>query len=117
MINTRTLPNGNLLLTADNETRSDLAHAYRSGGYPRAESDVQDGLHEVFAFIAPEDIGALTEAPILTPYDECEFPDDGHGFTPLPGAPVYWFPDHAVRDPWQELARKGRVEFQCASED
>lgn len=97
-----------LILTADNEARADLAHAFRQGGYPAAESTVAEELHEAFRFILPETVGALTDAPILAPFDAWGLEDDGRE-TLEPGAPVFWFPDYMIRDPWRELANRGRV--------
>ena len=48
--------------------------------------------------VPPEDIGALTAAPILS--DEIVRDDDGR----LTAAGrVYWYPDYAVRDEIEEL--------------
>lgn len=101
---------GALLITADNESRADLAEAFRRGGYPRAESEALEGLHERYSWVQPETIGALTEAPILVANDDLIYPDDAHPH-PSADAAVYWFPDYCIRDPWRELADKGRVVF------
>jgi hypothetical protein len=53
------------------------------------------GLSTVF----PEDIGALTDAPIVTLDD------------PLHPETVYWYPDYQIRDWREELASKGWVLF------
>jgi hypothetical protein len=63
--------------------------------------------------VEPEWIGALTDAPILS--DGLNYPDDG-GPAVVPGSSVWWFPDYMVRDPWEELAREGRVVFTLAPE-
>lgn len=108
MLNIKTLPNG-LRLTCGNDARSELAQSdYR-------ESLVGDWLHEKFAFINPEDIGALTDAPILCDCDGIDYSDDGERSI-LPAAQIYWFPDYMVRDPWQELASRGRIDFIKAGE-
>lgn len=109
MINVKTLSNG-LRLTCGNDARSELASA------DDKESLVAEWLHEKYEFVRPEEIGALTDAPILCNADDCEWSEDGDGRTFQPAARIYWFPDYAVRDPWQELATRGRVEFTKAGE-
>lgn len=114
----RILPNGDLLLTADNAIRSGLAEAYRSGGYPEAESLVLEMLRNGCCqmhldLIPPENIGALTDAPIVA---EADYPDDGSGPVPYPDSPVWWYPDYAIIDPWEQLKNKGRVVLTRAPE-
>ncbi len=92
---TQIIDNGNLVLTADNEDRAYIASEQRQYGYLGAESAIQDDLfcNCEFEFILPEDIGALTDAPIIS---------DGEN--------VWWFPDYMITDPWA-LLKQGRVEF------
>ena len=107
------LPDGSLLLTAGNSDRSELAEASREG-YCDAESFVADSFHDILTFIPPENIGAMTGAPILT--NDAEWPDDGNGPVPYNyESPVWWFEAYQIIDPWEELARKGRVIFQRAA--
>jgi hypothetical protein len=102
-------PYGNLLLTADNASRAALADAYHYGGYQRARMLVSEAFHEQLYFVQPEDIGALTEAPILT--DDLVYEDNGsctvHG-------KIWWYPSYAVSDPFEELKNRGRVIFTYA---
>ena len=59
-----------LILTADNEGRAALKDAYERGGYPYAEGEVAEALHEAYEFVPPENIpGAMTDAPILVDCD------------------------------------------------
>lgn len=101
-----------LLLTADNESRAELADAYRADGYPRAESYVGEALHEKWEFIRPETIGALTDAPILAECDGIDRDEDGEIINV---GRVAWFPDYAIRDPWEELKNTGKVAFTIAN--
>lgn len=107
-----------LIITADNESRADLADAYRDqsnyGGCIKAESLVGDGLHEKWEFIQPEDVGALTDAPILCDADGLDYPDDG-GRIVRNDAKVAWFPNYMVTDPWEVLRNTGRVTFTLAN--
>ena len=103
------LVNGDLRITADQDDRADLAYAYGEGGYPRAEATVIDrivgnGLDSV----APEHIGALTDAPIFA--DGFSFNDAGEPLLEA-DAKVWWFPNYMVRDPWAQLRDTGRVDF------
>jgi hypothetical protein len=107
MIRTTRNAAGNLVITADNEGRRDLAEAYAAGGYDRAEMEVAESIvpNSELMFIPPEQVGALTGSPIL---GEAAWTDDGG--MDVYGA-VFWFPDYMVRDPWEELKNKGRVVF------
>lgn len=106
-----TIRNNTVLLTADNEARAELAEAFRNGGYPYAESYVAEALHEKWEFVRPEEVGALTDSPILA---ECDGIDrDDHGELTEVGK-VAWFPAYAIRDPWEELRNKGRVALTLA---
>lgn len=114
------LPNGNLKITAGNRDRESLAYELRERGYYGGESYVAEAMRDQLTFIRPECIGALTEAPILT--DEADYSEEvmeqGEGGPiPYPDAHVWWFPDYAIRDPWEELSRRGYVEFQAAPKD
>jgi hypothetical protein len=118
--NTRILPNGDLRITANNEARAILVEAYRRHGYSEAESAMAELLHELYDFVRPESIGALTEAPILCASDDMGYSEEAYeahgGFVPLPDAAVFWFPDYALRDPWEELKNHGFVVFARAPE-
>lgn len=108
MLNIKPLPDA-LRLTLGNEGRAELAAALRDG-YSRAESLISEWLHEQFEFISPEEIGALTDAPILCDCDGLDYPDTGEREI-RDDASIYWFPDYMIRDPWGELAARGRVVF------
>lgn len=110
----RTIDIGDALqLKLGNAGRAELADALRDG-YWKAESLVAEWLHEAFEFIRPEEIGALTDAPILCDCDGLDYPDTGDRET-RDDARIFWFPDYMIRDPWAELARRGRVEFRRAA--
>jgi hypothetical protein len=111
----RILPNGDLLLTAGNARRSCLADDLRERGsisawYSLMVDDFSSNGH--LHPVEPEDVGALTDAPIIT--DDMEYADDG---ARIVRGRVWWFPDYCIRDPMEELARKGRVIFQAAPAD
>lgn len=57
--------------------------------------------------IAPDEVGGLTEAPMLS--DETAHDEYTNAFTHI--GRIYWFPDYAVRDPVEVLARDGVVRF------
>ena len=60
--------------------------------------------------IKPEDIGALTSAPILS--DNADFDDEGN----LRNVEsLYWFPDYAVSCEIEELLAEGHVDFPKAA--
>lgn len=70
---------------------------------------LEDWLCNGWEMVPPEDIGALTSAPILS--DEVERDDNGE-ITKV-GA-VYWFPDYAVTCELDVLADNGEVFFPAA---
>lgn len=115
------LPNGDLRITACNEVRAGLAQAYRDGGYYGAESLAIECIREALPgyspeLIPPENIGALTDAPIIA--DDADFlcSADGYGFVPCPESRIWWFPNYAIIDPWEELKNRGVVVFDRAPE-
>ena len=66
MIGAHRLPSGALLITANNSARAKLADAFALGGYPRADLTVLDHIcGNGLSAVAPEALGALTEAPII----------------------------------------------------
>lgn len=70
------------------------------------EFQLCNGWHE----IKPEDVGALTSAPILS--DIADFDDEGN----LRNVDtLYWFPDYAVKCEIEELLADGHVDFQKAA--
>lgn len=106
---------GSLLILADNADRSELADRYRSGGCMAAEFAVAELLHERLTFIPPENIGALTDAPILT--DDPDYSNCGNMPSIHPESLVWWYPNYAVSDPWEELRNHGRVVFAAAPKE
>lgn len=64
-----------------------------------------------WGILNPEDIGALTESPILT--DDYSVEDDGT-VTVHPESNVWWFPNYMVENFAETLARDGFVIFTLA---
>ena len=63
---------------------------------------MEDHLGSGWMLVDPEDVGALTNAPMLT--DDWGYDEDGN----LEIGQIYWFPDYAVRNEIKEiLSRKG----------
>jgi hypothetical protein len=73
---------------------------------------LEDWLCNGWEMVPPEDIGALTSAPILS--DEIERDDNGE--IVKVGA-VYWFPDYAIICELDVLADNGEVFFPAAKEE
>jgi len=59
---------------------------------------LEDHLGSGWEMVPPEDIGALTAAPILS--DEITRDEEGHVTA---AGRVYWYPDYQVRDEIEEL--------------
>jgi len=68
---------------------------------------LEDHLCNGWEMVPPEDIGALTAAPILS--DEVSRDEDGR-ITEV--GRVFWYPDYQVRDEIEEIREKLELLFQ-----
>jgi hypothetical protein len=68
---------------------------------------LEDHLCNGWEMVPPEDVGALTAAPILS--DEIARDDDGRV---TEAGRVYWYPDYQVRDEIEELREHLILVFQ-----
>jgi hypothetical protein len=68
---------------------------------------LEDHLCSGWEMVPPEDIGALTAAPILS--DEIVRDEDGRV---TEAGRVFWYPDYAVRDEIEEIRRDLVLVFQ-----
>lgn len=114
------LENGNLQFSIEGISVDDLAELQDLYEQEKREAVLfgnifEDLLHESFYFV-PEnnytDIGALTDAPILSDYDwwndeegQQEFMNEMNGLT------LWWFPDYQIRNAFEELLLHKKVEF------
>ena len=60
--------------------------------------------------VKPEDVGALTDAPLMT--DDCRIEDDG---TVQVFGSVWWFPNYMVTNFAEKLIEAGKVVFALGS--
>lgn len=110
-------PDGNLRLVLLPEAREDLLELRRAEvSGEKTTSDVEaevleDLLANGFQHIQPEDVGALTSAPMIT--DDWEGDERGES-VPIVGGSVYAFMDYQVRSIVEDLAEKGFAIFQGA---
>jgi hypothetical protein len=102
------LPNGNLRFSiGPNDDLEDL-QAMRGDRW----SGLLDGYFGIgWSYVAPEWIGALTSAPIVT--DDLTFSDAG---APTVRGRIWWFPNYQVEDPVETLLARGHVDFTLAGE-
>jgi hypothetical protein len=68
---------------------------------------LEDHLCNGWEMLPPEDLGALTAAPILS--DEIVRDEQGRL---VEAGRVYWYPDYAVRDEIEEIRTKSAIVFQ-----
>ena len=68
---------------------------------------LEDHLCNGWEMVPPEDLGALTAAPILS--DEIVRGEQGRL---VEAGRVYWYPDYAVRDEIEEIRTKSAIVFQ-----
>src|SRR5260221_678367 len=100
--------NGNLRIKLLEEARADVQEMASK------ELDADSKLAQViewqlangWSFVRPEDVGALTDAPIITE----DIDTDDQGNVRNVGT-VYWYPQYDVRDPVTQLLENGYVEF------
>ena len=101
-------PNGNIRIALLEEAREDVQEIASK------ELDADNKLAQViewqlsngWSFVRPEDVGALTDAPILS--EEVDTDTQGNV---LKVGTVYWYPQYDVRDPVAQLLQNGYVDF------
>jgi hypothetical protein len=101
-------PNGNLrivLLEEGRESVQEIASKEITADSKLAET-IEWQLSNGWSFVRPEDIAALTEAPILS--EEIDFDSQG---TARNVGTVYWYPQYDVFDPITKLLENGYVDF------
>jgi len=98
-----------ILLTGEGQANFDTVQEERDahGIHAALWTLLEDHLGSGWEMVPPEDIGALTAAPILS--DEIERDEGGRV---VEAGRVYWFPDYAVRDEIEELREKLMIVFQ-----
>jgi hypothetical protein len=110
---TATIEGKMLTLRASRDFRRELIELVRRGANEgRIMMEIGEALHEEWEFIAPEDIGALTDSPILAESKDVERHEE-YGFIIDVGR-VAWYPGYAMACPWTELVKTGKVEFNIA---
>ncbi len=100
--------NGNLRIVLLPEARDDVQEISSK------EIDADNKLSEViewqltngWSLMRPEDVGALTDAPILSE----DIDTDDQGNVGSVGT-VYWYPQYDVSDPVAELLQNGYIDF------
>lgn len=103
-------PNGNLRIVLLEEERESVEEivAQEITADSKLAQAIEWQLGNGWSFVRPEDIGALTEAPILTE----EIEEDNQGNVLKVGT-VYWYPQYDVSDPVAKLLENGYVDFVC----
>jgi hypothetical protein len=107
------LANGNLQISADDAYCLEIKQM--QADWDRRGVDADSRLAEVLEYylangwewLRPEEIGALTSAPILS--DDVERDDEG---TVVKTGKVYWYPQYQVADPIEQLIDNGSVIFE-----
>jgi hypothetical protein len=106
------LANGNLEISLDTEDdREDIA-SWSEGDHWERMFEECGAIGNGWTMIAPEWIGALTDAPIVS--DDCDLGDDAK-LTRI--GRVWWFPNYMIEDPIVTLVTSGRVVFRAAPEN
>ena len=100
-----------ILLTEKGQANFDAIQEERDthGIYAALCTLLEDHLCNGWEMVPPEDIGALTAAPILS--DEIVRDDEGRI---TEAGRVYWYPDYAVRDEIDEVRKNTVLIFRGA---
>lgn len=108
MLNISQLESGALMVKADIDGIDHLNDYWgeRTSLAMWAELLESHSCNGSYALVAPEDIGALTDSPIIA--ESVTYEDDG--MATVEGQ-VWWFPDYAVRNELQELRDGQTVVF------
>jgi len=101
-LSTEEVPNG-LKISVAMEGRDDLDPA------KSWEEGFEYLLANGWEAIRPEDIGALTDAPIIGHTDQ-----DERGNV-LDAYDIYWYPEYELKNPIEELKNNGEVTFTKAA--
>ena len=113
-VNLEKTPEGNLAihLTAEGQKEFPTIEAERDARGINAALHLllEDHLASGWDYVAPEDIGALTAAPILS--DNVLWDDAGDVAAV---ERVYWYPDYQIHDEIEELREKLVIMFQGVS--
>jgi hypothetical protein len=104
------IQDGQLVLTADDESREELNGA----DYGSQLAHIAEELHEEFDFIAAEVTGSLTDAPMLAASGDLDHSDDNGEVKLYPDADFYYFGNYMIDNPFDILAETGQVEFSRA---
>ena len=102
--------NGDLVISLTSVGKEAIEAAEADG----QNIDAEAFMHDLFEWqtcngwewIAPEEVGALTSAPILS--DSAERDDEGQLLTV---GRVFWFPNYQVESPVRTLHERGAVTF------
>jgi len=116
-MNLTILPNGDLKITADNETRAYIADEMRNGRrnniiYDLLEHEICNGSYTPFDAGQGNPFVGLSSAPCIAEAMTTE--DDGANI--IDGR-FWYFADYMIRDELEDLRNKGRVVFTLATED
>lgn len=82
-------------------------------GYYDRQEYVMDGLGQGWEMVRPEELGALTDSPIIARSEDLIRDTDTNELIGIADSAtgIWWFPDYQVQDPWEALARDGEVVF------
>jgi hypothetical protein len=102
------LPSGNLLITADNRDREELAYDLKRAARDCAESTVIENARHGYnyEFARAEELCALSDAPFIAE-DMSADDDDSRCFY----GKVWKYEEYMLRDYLEELAWRGRTVF------
>lgn len=110
MVTYEITPGGHLKIKLDPERREDLREMIEDAKANHKGDILGDVIETMlangFQWVQPEDISALTDAPIIS--DEADYDDQGKL---VAIGRVFWFPGYQVLDPVEVLYEKGEVIF------
>lgn len=116
MVDCKILPNGDLEVTANEETREHIRENEANDGYWETlcrifEPYWTNGSYQPFDAGEGNPNVGLTSAPCIA--ESMDVPDSGENV--IVGR-LWWYPNYMVRDPLDDLRDTGRTVFTLASE-
>ncbi len=101
-------PNGNLRIELLEEARDDVQEiaSQELTADSKLAQVIEWQMSNGWSFVRPEDVAALTDAPIIT--EDIETDNQGNV---LRVGKVYWYPQYDVSDPVAKLLEDGYIDF------
>lgn len=107
MVILKILPTGDLQIIADRQAKQEKEKILKMPCDEALRYLLEEHLCNGWSLVPPEEIGALTSAPIIS--DDFTIEDDGHGVV---NGNVWWFPNYQITSEIEEIFSNEGAIFQ-----